>query len=74
MLLSLVLRGCRTREWRFPRTGVGGSSWATQTTPAPSGGTNTELWAVSCISTPFCQAVGRYIDSGVEKVLAEEYK
>lgn len=49
-----------------------GSSWATQSVPAPSGSTSAVLHAVSCPSPTFCEAVGFYdTSSGAVVPLAE---
>jgi hypothetical protein len=51
-----------------------GSSWSIQTTPNPSGSTESVLDGVSCTSTGACSAVGDYVDSsGAEEALAEEW-
>ncbi len=51
-----------------------GTSWSIQTTPNPSGSTQSVLDAVSCTLTGACSAVGDYVNSaGAEEALAEEW-
>ena len=51
-----------------------GASWATQTTPNPSGTLGANLNSVSCVSATACTAVGYYSDSsGNNKTLAEAW-
>jgi hypothetical protein len=47
-----------------------GTSWTTQSVPSPTGSTQSPLDGVSCVSTTFCEAVGRYETTG-ELPLAE---
>ena len=50
-----------------------GTSWTTQTAPAPSGATSTSLSGVSCEATA-CTAVGSYISSAAAQLsLAEQW-
>jgi hypothetical protein len=41
-----------------------GTSWRTQPTPSPAGGSNLLFTGVSCTSSSFCEAVGSYIVHG----------
>jgi hypothetical protein len=51
-----------------------GGSWAIQTVPTPTGGTNPALRAVSCTSSTACIATGSYVNSsGVQVTLAESW-
>jgi hypothetical protein len=51
-----------------------GSEWSIQSTPNPSGATESELSGVSCFSSTGCIAVGFYRNSsGTEVTLAEVY-
>ncbi|HEX5527279.1 MAG TPA: fibronectin type III domain-containing protein [Solirubrobacterales bacterium] len=48
-----------------------GTSWSVQTTPNPSGASESSLLGVSCTSSTACTATGYYVSSGVRKTLAE---
>src|ERR1700683_3496470 len=51
-----------------------GGSWSIQTTPNPSGSTESALLPVSCASATACTAVGYYFNSSDdEEALAEEW-
>ena len=50
-----------------------GSTWTLQTVPLPSGGTNTDLSAVSCLAANDCTAVGAYTATGGNATLAEHW-
>lgn len=51
-----------------------GTSWAVQTTPSPTGASESRLQAVSCASSTACTAVGSYVErSGVTRTLAESW-
>lgn len=51
-----------------------GTSWAVQTTPNPTGATNSSLLGVSCTSSTACTAAGYYFNSsGVRVTLAESW-
>jgi hypothetical protein len=51
-----------------------GTSWAVQTTPSPTGASESRLQAVSCASSTACTAVGSYVErSGVTRTLAERW-
>jgi hypothetical protein len=50
-----------------------GVEWALQTTPNPTGATNTELYGVSCASTATCSGVGYDERSGAYYSLAEAW-
>jgi RHS repeat-associated protein len=50
-----------------------GTAWSVTTTPNPSGASSSQLAAISCTSTTFCQAVGNFVASGTTKTLAETW-
>ncbi len=51
-----------------------GTEWTLQSTPNPSGATESELRGVSCTSTTTCTAIGRYVNSlGTKVSLAERW-
>jgi RHS repeat-associated protein len=51
-----------------------GTSWASSSTPNPSGATLSELKGVACTSSTACKAVGSYVNSaGERKSLVLEY-
>ena len=50
-----------------------GSVWSLVSSPNPTGATDSELSAVSCISTSGCVAVGKYTTSTVTKSLVESW-
>ncbi len=50
-----------------------GTSWTIQTTPNPSGATNSSLNSVSCSSSAACIAVGDYTNSSYVKVTLAEH-
>ncbi len=54
--------------------GWNGTRWALQTTPNPTGATDTSLSAVACLSSTECEAVGGYTNSaGVGVTLTEAW-
>jgi len=54
--------------------GWNGTSWTTQSTPSPSGGSSISLTSVSCPTASNCHAVGRYVATGVPLAMfAEEW-
>jgi hypothetical protein len=46
-------------------------TWSIQTVPLPSGGSNGDLFGVSCVSPSLCTAVGSYNHSGTSVPLVE---
>jgi hypothetical protein len=51
-----------------------GTEWTLQSTPNPSGATESELRGVSCTSSTACIAIGRYVNSlGTKVSLAERW-
>lgn len=50
-----------------------GTSWTAQTTPNPSGASESSLLGVSCTSSTACTATGYYYSSGVRLTLAESW-
>jgi hypothetical protein len=47
-----------------------GTAWSAQTTPNPEGAGEVHIGGVSCASSSYCVAVGRYTQSGTGKTLA----
>jgi hypothetical protein len=57
--------------------GLSGTTWALQTSPNPTGGSNNTLNGLSCTSATACNAVGSYTDSSgfvpLSRTLVERY-
>ena len=72
--LQRVCRGGRQR--RYPTAEKwNGTEWSAAGSgiPRPPGGTNVNLWGVSCTASNACTTVGFYKSAGIETMLAERW-